>query len=71
MKRRSPLPVAAALVVTPLVAALVAAGTGGAKAAGNAKPATDRRDAELACFDDAAKCLRVRPPGPALLRAGL
>ncbi len=189
MKRLSPLPVAAALVVTALVAALVAAGTGGASAAGNAKPAgtfrqalaaklgeqlhkptadvlaalktanrtrlgpatkadrrarraarlraraqriaaggkaranraqraqpaaqaraawaaalakplnlsapgvtaalralvaerlgslvsqgwitTERRDAELACFDDATKCQGVRPPGLALLRAGL
>jgi hypothetical protein len=32
---------------------------------------TDRRDAELACFDDATKCQGVRPPGLALLRAGL
>jgi hypothetical protein len=33
---------------------------------------TDRRDAELACFDAAAGCQRgMRPPGLALLRAGL
>jgi len=31
---------------------------------------TGRRDAELACFDDAARCQGVRPPGLALLRAG-
>jgi hypothetical protein len=185
MKRLTPLSIATALVVTALVAALVAAGTGGAKAAGNAKPAgtfrralaaklgeqlhkpaadvlaamkaahrarlgttiqgdrrarraarlrararrithrgraranpaqveqkrdawaaalakrlgvspagvtaalralvaerlgalvstgwitTDRRDAELACFDDATKCQGMRPPGLAFLRAGV
>jgi hypothetical protein len=33
---------------------------------------SDRRDAELACFDDASDCAGVgRPPGLALLRAGL
>ena len=33
---------------------------------------TDRRAAELACFDDASRCAGVgRPPGLALLRAGL
>jgi hypothetical protein len=32
--------------------------------------AAGRRDAELACFDDATKCQGVRPPGLALLRAG-
>jgi hypothetical protein len=32
---------------------------------------TGRRDAELACFDDATRCQGVRPPGLALLRAGL
>jgi hypothetical protein len=32
---------------------------------------SDRRDAALACFDDAAKCQGIRTPGVALLRAGL
>jgi hypothetical protein len=33
---------------------------------------SERRDAELACFDDASACAGVgRPPGLALLRAGL
>jgi hypothetical protein len=45
MKRLSPLSVAAALVVTALVAALIAAGTGGASAAGHAKRAGTFRQA--------------------------
>jgi hypothetical protein len=32
---------------------------------------TDRRDAELACFDDASRCAGIRPPGLRTLRAGL
>jgi hypothetical protein len=45
MKRLSPLPLAAALVVTALVAALIAAGTGGASAAGHGKRAGTFRQA--------------------------